>query len=107
MTSQDKYLLLPGKPESQLVEPSYSFLMPECKQATSSRDRRAGVYLSQPLVTVIGSLLRHRERRAGVYLSQQLFTGIGSGGHTRDTCKEKPVDCTAVISCCLYMNYSK
>ena len=65
------------------------------------------MYLSQPLVTVIGSLLRHRERRAGVYLSQQLFTGIGSGGHTRDTCKEKPVDCTAVISCCLYMNYSK
>ena len=37
MTSQDKYLLLPGKPESQLVEPSYSFLMPECKQATSGR----------------------------------------------------------------------
>ena len=65
------------------------------------------MYSSQPLVTGIGSLLRHRERRAGVYLSQQLFTGIGSGGHTRDTCKEKPADCTAVISCCLYMNYSK
>ena len=33
MTSQDKYLLLSGKPESQLVELSYSFIMPECKQA--------------------------------------------------------------------------
>ena len=29
MTSQDKYLLLSGKPESQLVERSCSFVMPE------------------------------------------------------------------------------
>ena len=33
MTNQDKYLLLSRKPESQLVELSYSLLMPECKQA--------------------------------------------------------------------------
>ena len=46
MTSQDKYLLLPGKPESQLVEPSYSFLMPECKQAQNALiDSRLDVIL--------------------------------------------------------------
>ena len=32
MTNQDKYLLLSRKQESQLVELSYSLLMPECKQ---------------------------------------------------------------------------
>ena len=38
MTSQDKYLLLSGKPESQLVELSYSFLMSECKQAGNTKN---------------------------------------------------------------------
>ena len=60
MTSQDKYLLLPGKPESQLVEPSYSFLMPECKQATSGR-------LQGDFITGIGGLecTRHSHSSPG------------------------------------------
>ena len=38
MTSQDKYLLLSGNPESQPVELSYSFLTPECKQAGNTKN---------------------------------------------------------------------